>query len=71
MMNKAQFRRDWLNRLKIAWQLPLANLKFFFVVLLVLGIFFRFVNIDRKIYWHDEAYTSLRVAGYIAFVFEM
>ena len=63
-MNKAQFRSDWLNRLKIAWQLPLANLKFFFVVLLVLGIFFRFVNIDRKIYWHDEAYTSLRVAGY-------
>ena len=63
-MNKAQFRSDWLNRLKIAWQLPLANLKFFFVVLLVLGIFFRFVNLDRKIYWHDEAYTSLRVAGY-------
>lgn len=63
-MNKAQFRSDWLNRLKIAWQLPLANLKFFFVVLLVLGIFFRFANLDRKIYWHDEAYTSLRVAGY-------
>ena len=63
-MNKAQFRSDWLNRLKIAWQLPLANLKFFFVVLLVLGIFFRFVNLDRKVYWHDEAYTSLRVAGY-------
>ncbi len=63
-MNKAQFRSDWLNRLKIAWKLPLANLKFFFVVLLVLGIFFRFVNLDRKVYWHDEAYTSLRVAGY-------
>ncbi|MBD1804374.1 glycosyltransferase family 39 protein [Microcoleus sp. FACHB-SPT15] len=63
-MNKARFRSDWLNRLKIAWQLPLANLKFFFVVLLVLGIFFRFVNLDHKIYWHDEAYTSLRVAGY-------
>ena len=63
-MNKAQVRSDWLNRLKIARQLPLANLKFFFVVLLVLGIFFRFINLDRKIYWHDEAYTSLRVAGY-------
>ncbi|MBE9177770.1 glycosyltransferase family 39 protein [Oculatella sp. LEGE 06141] len=34
------------------------------VVLLVLGIFFRFVNIDRKVYWVDEVYTSLRSSGH-------
>jgi uncharacterized membrane protein len=34
------------------------------LVVLVLGIFFRFVNLDRKIYWLDEAYTSLRISGY-------
>ncbi|NER33911.1 MAG: hypothetical protein F6J93_07665 [Oscillatoria sp. SIO1A7] len=33
-------------------------------VALVLGICFRFVNIDRKVYWHDEVYTSLRISGY-------
>ncbi|MGL5807384.1 MAG: glycosyltransferase family 39 protein [Xenococcaceae cyanobacterium] len=34
------------------------------VFLLVLGIFFRFANLDRKIYWFDETYTSLRISGY-------
>lgn len=34
------------------------------VVLLVLGIFFRFANLDQKIYWHDETFTSLRISGY-------
>ncbi|MBR8837203.1 MAG: glycosyltransferase family 39 protein [Stigonema ocellatum SAG 48.90 = DSM 106950] len=29
-----------------------------------MGIFFRFVNLDRKIYWFDETYTLLRVSGY-------
>ena len=34
------------------------------ITLLILGIFFRFVNIDRKIYDFDEVYTSLRISGY-------
>jgi uncharacterized membrane protein len=34
------------------------------VLLLILGIFFRFANLDRKIYWFDETYTSLRISGY-------
>jgi uncharacterized membrane protein len=34
------------------------------IFLLILGIFFRFYNLDRKIYWNDEAYTSLRLSGY-------
>ncbi len=44
--------------------LPPTWLRFFIIVVLVLGIFFRFVNLDRKIYWLDEAYTSLRISGY-------
>jgi uncharacterized membrane protein len=38
--------------------------RFFAIALLVLGIVLRFVNLDRKVYWHDETYTSLRIAGY-------
>ncbi len=38
--------------------------KFFIIIVLVLGVFFRFFNIDRKVYWHDEVYTSLRTSGY-------
>jgi uncharacterized membrane protein len=34
------------------------------VLLLVLGIFFRFYNLDYKIYWYDETQTSLRISGY-------
>jgi uncharacterized membrane protein len=33
-------------------------------VLLALGVFFRFTNLGKKIYQHDEAMTSLRVAGF-------
>ncbi|MBD0345896.1 MAG: glycosyltransferase family 39 protein [Coleofasciculus sp. Co-bin14] len=40
------------------------NLRVFFVILLVLGVFFRFVNLDKKVYWHDETFTSLRASGY-------
>jgi len=40
------------------------GLSFLFITLLVLGVFFRFANLDRKIYWYDETHTSLRVSGY-------
>lgn len=46
------------------WQLPPTWLRFLIVVLLVLGIFFRFVNIDKKFYWRDEALTLLTISGY-------
>ncbi len=36
----------------------------FIIIVLVLGVWFRFVNLDRKVYWHDEAFTSLRISGY-------
>ncbi len=41
-------------------------LQFLIIVLLVVGVFFRFVNLDGKVYWHDEIYTSLRISGYTA-----
>lgn len=31
---------------------------------ILLGIGFRFFEIDHKLYWHDEAYTSIRAAGF-------
>jgi len=30
---------------------------------LVVGIFLRFYNLDGKIYWRDEVFTSLQVSG--------
>jgi uncharacterized membrane protein len=35
-----------------------------FIVLLSLGLLFRCVNLDRKVFWVDEVATALRVAGY-------
>ena len=52
------------SQLTQKWVLPPTWLRFLIIGLLVLGIFFRFVNLDRKIYWMDETYTSLRVSGY-------
>ncbi|NEP58399.1 MAG: hypothetical protein F6K31_15505 [Symploca sp. SIO2G7] len=43
---------------------PQAWLLFLCTILIVLGIFFRFVNLGEKIYWHDEVVTSFRIAGY-------
>ncbi len=34
------------------------------IALLALGIFLRFYHLDYKVYWLDEIYTSLRLAGY-------
>ncbi|MBW4543161.1 MAG: glycosyltransferase family 39 protein [Symplocastrum torsivum CPER-KK1] len=39
-------------------------LRFLIITILTLGVLFRFVNLDKKIYWHDENFTSLRVSGY-------
>lgn len=44
------------------------NLNFFTIIFicisLILGIFFRFYNLDQKFYSYDETYTSLRASGY-------
>jgi uncharacterized membrane protein len=39
-------------------------LKQLVIFLVVLGIFFRFYHLDRKVYWNDEAMTSLRISGH-------
>lgn len=39
-------------------------MRFLFLILLVLGIFFRFTHLEQKVYWYDEAITSLRASGY-------
>lgn len=31
---------------------------------LALGVAFRLIHLDRKVYWVDEVYTSLRMSGY-------
>ena len=49
---------------KIRFNVPRNWLGFLIIAVLVIGIFFRFVNLDRKFYWIDETYTSLRVSGY-------
>jgi uncharacterized membrane protein len=41
-----------------------SKLRFLVLVLLILGVFFRFANIDKKFYWYDEVFTSLRISGY-------
>jgi uncharacterized membrane protein len=39
-------------------------LRFLIVFLLVMSILFRFVNLDGKVYSHDETYSSLRISGF-------
>lgn len=36
----------------------------FLILIILIAIFFRFVNLDTKVYWIDETATSLRVSGY-------
>ncbi|WP_414566613.1 MULTISPECIES: glycosyltransferase family 39 protein [unclassified Anabaena] len=39
-------------------------LRFLIIFVLTMGILFRFVNLEGKIYSHNETYTSLRISGY-------
>ena len=48
----------------MSFKIPQKWLIFLTAIVLVIGIFFRFANLDRKFYWIDETYTSLRVSGY-------
>jgi uncharacterized membrane protein len=52
------------NQRTQAWFLPPTWLRFLVIILLILGIFFRFANLDHKVYQHDEAFTSMRISGY-------
>lgn len=52
------------NKLTQKFPFPTNSLRFLILTVLILGIFFRLTNLDRKIYWFDETYTSLRISGY-------
>jgi uncharacterized membrane protein len=45
-------------------QLPPKSWRFLIVIVLVIGIFFRFANLDKKLYWYDEVFNSIHSAGY-------
>ncbi|WP_373541473.1 glycosyltransferase family 39 protein [Chamaesiphon sp.] len=45
-------------------RLKFSGKAYFITTLVVLSILFRFANLDLKVYWRDEALTSLQVAGY-------
>ena len=44
--------------------LPPSWLRWLCIIVLILGLFFRFINLDNKVYWVDESATSLRLSGY-------
>lgn len=46
------------------WRYIPILLRLFIIISLVIGIVLRFENLEKKVYWHDEAFTSLRVSGY-------
>lgn len=50
---------DW----RVTQQQVMAGL---IIVGLLLGVLFRGVALEQRVYWHDEAYSSLRSAGYTA-----
>ncbi len=43
---------------------PQTTLIICIIVFLALGVFFRFVNLEQKVYWGDEVATSRRISGY-------
>ncbi|WP_413161775.1 glycosyltransferase family 39 protein [Capilliphycus salinus ALCB114379] len=36
----------------------------FLAIAIILGVVFRFLELDRKVFWHDEVFTNLRTSGY-------
>ena len=45
-------------------QVPVTWLWVFLVAMFATGLFFRFANLDRKVYWNDEVWFSLRISGH-------
>lgn len=60
-----QYDSAWDSAWGSAWgkHFP-AWLKLLIVFTVLLGIIFRFANLDQKIYWRDETATSSRISGY-------
>jgi uncharacterized membrane protein len=52
------------NQFKKPCNKPLQRWHIFLLLILSIGIFFRFFHLEQKHYWVDETITSLRVSGY-------
>jgi uncharacterized membrane protein len=46
------------------WESQSRRLRSLCVALLVFGMLFRFYNLDRKVYWHDEVYMAMEISAY-------
>lgn len=53
-----------LNGLIQGWAIPKGWLRVVLVLLLILSVFFRFVDLDEKVYSADEVRSFLRISGY-------
>ncbi|HAG82752.1 MAG TPA: hypothetical protein DCL61_16710 [Cyanobacteria bacterium UBA12227] len=49
---------------KTIYGLHLNVLRFLVIILLAIGVFCRFTNLEEKPYWGDESLTSQRISGY-------
>jgi len=49
---------------KFISEINLRLLVILLVIAIIIGVGFRFFQLDRKLYWHDEVYTSMRAAGF-------
>lgn len=63
MMNWQDLRQKQATRMG-ALRHRFAQAKTWVVIVLAIGVFFRFFNLDHKVYWYDETQTSLRISGY-------
>ena len=48
----------------IRWQIPPKAWRFLIVIVIIIGTFFRFANLENKPYWWDEVINSVHSAGY-------
>jgi uncharacterized membrane protein len=63
IQEKRTVRSSQSNRATLFGSYFSNKFRFFIIVVLLIGIFFRFANIDKKTYWIDETDTSLRISG--------
>lgn len=48
---------------KKGWQVVPKSWRFLLVIVLIVGIFFRFAHLDKKMLWFDESATMLKISG--------
>ncbi len=46
------------------WQMLPEIWRFLLITVLVIGIVFRFANLERKVFWFDENATIFKISGY-------